>query len=49
MQRSRLQRRAQARRASAPSLSLQLPDPARVTRILLSATVIAGTLAYLVR
>jgi hypothetical protein len=47
--RARLQRRARARKASAPALLLQLPDPARVTRVLLSATVIAGTLAYLVR
>ena len=48
LQRARLTRRLQARRA-APSLALQLPDPARATRVLLSATVIAGTLAYLVR
>jgi hypothetical protein len=47
--RARLARRREARRSATPSLALQLPDPARATRVLLSATVIAGTLAYLVR
>jgi hypothetical protein len=47
--RARLCRRLEVRRASRPSLALQMPDPARATRVLLSATVIAGTLAYLVR
>jgi hypothetical protein len=49
-QRTRIARRAQAReRRSAPAVALPLPDAGRTARVLLSATIIAGTLAYLVR
>jgi hypothetical protein len=47
--RSRLARRQRARARSRTGLRLELPDPARTTRMVLSAAVIAGTLAYLVR
>jgi hypothetical protein len=46
--RSRIARRRQTQGGLA-GLGLDLPDPARTTRVLLSVAVIAGTLAYLVR
>ena len=48
MARSRLARR-RAQTGSLASLGLDLPDPARTSRVLLSVAVIAGTVAYLVR
>ena len=46
--RSRLARR-RAQTGSLASLGLDLPDPVRTSRVLLSVAVIAGTVAYLVR
>ena len=48
MARSRLARR-RAQSGSLASLGLDLPDPARTSRVLVSVAVIAGTVAYLVR
>jgi hypothetical protein len=47
--RVRLSRRAQAKRREPISLSLRLPDPARSARVLVSACILAGTLAFLAR
>jgi hypothetical protein len=47
--RLRLSRHAQRRRRQPVRLSLQLPDPRRSAQLAASATVIAGTLAFLVR
>jgi hypothetical protein len=47
--RVRLSRRAQAKRREPISLSLRLPDPARSARVLISACILAGTLAFLAR
>jgi hypothetical protein len=47
--RRRLARRAETRRRAPLRWSLQLPDPARSARVVASASVIAATLAFLVR
>ena len=47
--RHRLARRCQARRREPVSLAFALPDAARSVRVLASASVIAATLAYLVK
>ena len=50
--RRRLARRSEARRrepVSLSGLSLRLPDPARSARVLISASIVAATLAYLAR
>jgi hypothetical protein len=47
--RQRLARRSQSRRREPVSLSLALPDPARSVRVLASASIIAATLAFLVK
>ena len=50
--RRRLARRSEARRrepVSLSALSLRLPDPARSVRVLISASIVAATLAYLAR
>lgn len=47
--RLRLTRRRQARKREPISLSLHLPDPARSARVVISASIVAGTLAFLVR
>jgi hypothetical protein len=47
--RHRLARRSQARRREPASLSLALPDAARSVRMLASASIMAATLAYLVK
>jgi hypothetical protein len=47
--RRRHARRVQSRRRDVIPWSLQLPDPARSARVVASASVIAATLAFLVR
>jgi hypothetical protein len=47
--RHRLARHSQIRRREPISFSLQLPDPVRSVRVVASASVIAATLAFLVR
>ena len=47
--RQRLARRCQARRREPVTLSFALPDAARSGRVLAAATVIAATLAFLVK
>jgi hypothetical protein len=47
--RSKLARRRQAQGNWLTGIGVDLPDPARTSRVLLSVAVIAGTLAYLVR
>jgi hypothetical protein len=50
--RRRLARRSEARRrqpVSLSALSLRLPDPGRSARVLISASIVAATLAYLAR
>lgn len=50
--RRRLARRSQPRRReplSLSALSLRLPDPARSARVLISASIVAATLAFLAR
>ena len=47
--RHRLARRSRARRREPASLSLALPDAARSVRMLASASIMAATLAYLVK
>jgi hypothetical protein len=47
--RARIARRARARERRTPAIALPLPDAGRTARAVLAATIIAGTLAYLVR
>jgi len=47
--RRRLTWRRQARKREPISMSLHLPDPARSARVLISASIVAGTLAFLAR
>src|SRR4029078_12670915 len=47
--RLRLTRRRQARKREPISVSLHLPAPARSARVVISASIVAGTLAFLVR
>lgn len=52
MARHRLARRSQARRrepASLSAISVRLPDPGRSARVVISASIVAGTLAFLAR
>jgi hypothetical protein len=52
MRRQRLARRSQARRREPVSLSgitERLPDPGRSARVVISASIVAGTLAFLAR
>jgi hypothetical protein len=47
--RLRLTRRSQARKREPISVALHLPDPARSARVVISASIVAGTLAFLAR
>ncbi|HET6850474.1 MAG TPA: hypothetical protein VFH74_16580 [Gaiellales bacterium] len=52
MARHRLARRSQARRrepAPLSAISVRLPDPGRSARVVISASIVAGTLAFLAR
>lgn len=49
LSRSRLARRRRSQANGLTGLHLDLPDPARTTRVLVSVAVLAGTVAYLVR